>query len=317
MSRKLACLLLAVSLVFSSFIVANADDQKSSPPSEIQDPYAAAAAEIANTGASSASDTLSNGKALSLAIDLGMLSGDEGSVDLSQMAAKAMVLKEEQARAAAEAAAEAEAKAAAQAELLSTYDGVMFSCGGLNIRSGAGEEFSVVRTAPNGKVARLLSVCGDWYEISFGSASGFVSADGCQAVHYADYAGTAATSTLREDVVAYAETYLGTPYVYGGISRSGVDCSGFTMQVFAQFGISLIHGASDQYAQCTPISDSERQAGDLVFFSTYTSGISHVGIYIGGGCFIHASSSYGVTISSLNESYYAGAYLFSGRLINE
>ena len=119
-------------------------------------------------------------------------------------------------------------------------------------------------------------------------------------------------------LVSYAEQFVGqVPYVWGGSTTSGWDCSGFVMYVFAQFGISLPHGASDQYASCTPVSDAERQPGDLVFFSTYTSGISHVGIYIGGGLFIHASSSYGVTISSLGNSYYASCYLFSGRLIND
>ena len=66
---------------------------------------------------------------------------------------------------------------------------------------------------------------------------------------------------MREELIAYAYTYLGTPYVYGGSSYSGTDCSGFTMAVFAKFGYSLSHGASDQYYTATSVSSEERQAG--------------------------------------------------------
>ena len=119
--------------------------------------------------------------------------------------------------------------------------------------------------------------------------------------------------TRINTVVNTAKSFLGTPYVYGGSSYSGTDCSGFTMSVFAAFGYSLYHGASDQYAQSTPVSSAEREAGDLVFFNT-EGGISHVGLYIGGGCFIHASSSRGVTVDSLS-GYYADCYVGAGRLL--
>ena len=104
--------------------------------------------------------------------------------------------------------------------------------------------------------------------------------------------------------------------VSGGTSYSGIDCSGFTMKVFAQFGISLPHGATGQYALCTPVTTAERAPGDLVFFNTSGRGIGHVGIYLGGGQFIHASTSRGVVISSLYESYYANTYLYAGRIIS-
>ena len=88
------------------------------------------------------------------------------------------------------------------------------------------------------------------------------------------------------------------------------------MSVFGHFGIPLSHGAAYQYRNNIPVTTAQREAGDLVFFSSYSSsGIEHVGIYIGGGQFIHASTSRGVIISSLSESYYARHYLGAARVV--
>lgn len=89
----------------------------------------------------------------------------------------------------------------------------------------------------------------------------------------------------RGNVVSIAAQYLGVPYVWGGASPSGFDCSGLTMYVYAQVGIYLPHSAAAQYNSGTPVSASEMAPGDLVFFG---SPISHVGIYVGGGSMIHA-----------------------------
>jgi len=132
--------------------------------------------------------------------------------------------------------------------------------------------------------------------------------------------GASAGSGSYSDIVSVAQSFLGVSYVYGGASPSGFDCSGFTMYVFAQCGYSLPHGATDQLSYGSAVSQDSLQPGDLVFFQDYNysySAASHVGIYIGGGQFIHASSasnSYCVTISSLGESYYAGHYLAARRL---
>jgi len=112
-------------------------------------------------------------------------------------------------------------------------------------------------------------------------------------------------------VVGIAMQYLGVPYVWGGASPSGFDCSGFAMYVFAQIGVSLPHHAASQYGMGTPVSQDQLQAGDLVFFN----GLGHMGIYIGGGQFIHAPHTGDVVkISSLSDSWYASTYVGARRL---
>ena len=116
-------------------------------------------------------------------------------------------------------------------------------------------------------------------------------------------------------IVSAAMDYMGVPYVFGGTTPYGFDCSGYVQYVFANAGISLPRTADVQYEEGTPISTSELVAGDLVFFSTYTYGASHVGIYLGDNQFIHASSSCGVTISSLGEAYYSSRYIGARRIL--
>lgn len=129
------------------------------------------------------------------------------------------------------------------------------------------------------------------------------------------YTAPAYDSASSSDIVSVAKQYLGVPYVWGGTSPSGFDCSGFTQYVFKKCGYSLSRVASSQYGNGTAVSYSNLQAGDLVFFSgTYSaSGITHVGIYIGGGQFIHAANG-GVKITSLSMSYYASRYYGARRI---
>jgi peptidoglycan DL-endopeptidase CwlO len=112
-------------------------------------------------------------------------------------------------------------------------------------------------------------------------------------------------------VVGIAMQYLGVPYVWGGASPSGFDCSGLTMYVYAQVGVSLPHNAAMQYSYGSAVSRENLAPGDLVFFN----GLGHVGLYIGGGQFIHAPHTGDVVkISSLSESWYASTYVGARRL---
>jgi cell wall-associated NlpC family hydrolase len=111
-------------------------------------------------------------------------------------------------------------------------------------------------------------------------------------------------------VVGIAMGYLGTPYVYGGASPSGFDCSGFVMYVYAQVGVSLPHNAAAQYGYGTPVSRSQLQPGDLVFFD----GLGHNGIYTGGNSFIHSPHTGDVVKISSMSGWYSSTYVGARRL---
>jgi len=122
------------------------------------------------------------------------------------------------------------------------------------------------------------------------------------------------TSSIAMSLTRSAMRFIGTPYVFGGTSSSGFDCSGYTQHVFAMLGISLPRTADAQFYAGRPAVGG-LTTGDLVFFQTYEPGPSHVGIYIGGGRFIH-SSSHGVMVSALDQSYWASRYIGAKRVAN-
>lgn len=173
-----------------------------------------------------------------------------------------------------------------------------------------------------------------WLRVEYGGKTGYVMGENIDPTTVKPVAkkvtsGTGSSSTSSgkpvevsgsgADVASLALEYEGVPYVYGGASEKGFDCSGFTMFVYDKFGCSLPHGATSQLNYGSYVDKASLAAGDLVFFQG-TSGdnaiASHVGIYIGNNQFIHASSSSGrtVKVSSLGESYYASHYLTARRL---
>lgn len=197
---------------------------------------------------------------------------------------------------------------------------VLVSCSGsLNIRSEPSTDSEVLGRIPAGRTAELISAISGWYEVAYGTVVGFVSADYCTPVDYAVEA-PSGMNGVRSDIVEFAKTFTGVPYVYGGASPSGFDCSGYVMYVLGQYGYKLDHSARAQYSSGTPIAKSELLPGDLVFFSnSSTTWIGHSGIYIGDGLFIHASSgsAYCVTISALSSSWYTQHYIDACRIIND
>jgi cell wall-associated NlpC family hydrolase len=121
------------------------------------------------------------------------------------------------------------------------------------------------------------------------------------------------TTTIARTLTRDALRFLGTPYVFGGTSTSGFDCSGYVQHVFAMLGVSIPRTADAQYYAGRHIKGNMKP-GDLVFFQTYAPGPSHVGIYLGNGKFVHASS-HGVMVSNLSDSYWSARYIGAKRML--
>ena len=213
-------------------------------------------------------------------------------------------------------------------------------CGGakvttsvLNVRSGPGTENSIVTKLYEGNVAKIIGINNAWFKVQYGGQTGYISPDyveivkysgstgssGTAAVSAVSHASTSSASGTRQQIVDYAATLLGCKYVYGGNSPSGFDCSGYVKYVFAHFGVNLSRTSASQYSNSVRISKSDLNVGDLVFFSQTrgSSKVGHVGIYVGGGQFIHAASpGKGVRYDSHSDSYYSSHYIGSGRVLS-
>ena len=190
----------------------------------------------------------------------------------------------------------------------------------LIIRADASTESDILGLLYEGTEVELTGEEGDWYTIDFDGGCAYLHKDYIETEDAMSAAVTQASNSMKADVVNLACEYLGAPYVYGGASPSGFDCSGFTLYIYKQFGYSLPHTATGQLSYGTAVSKSELQMGDLVFFrdpSVTSKAASHVGIYIGGGQFVHASSSRTgyVVVSGLDESYWSTYYTTARRLI--
>ena len=116
------------------------------------------------------------------------------------------------------------------------------------------------------------------------------------------------------ELYAFINQWLNTPYLFGGSSKDGIDCSGFTCELMkVVFGTALPHSAKGQYHSVDKIDKEELQEGDLVFFNT-RGGVSHVGVYLKNNFFVHSSTREGVIISSLDEKYYHRKFIGAGRI---
>ncbi len=184
--------------------------------------------------------------------------------------------------------------------------------GPLNIRTGPGTQYASAGTLSTGAIVEIVDTVGGvggWYE----TEDGYVSSDYVTIVD----ASVVSASANGNAIAQYALQFVGYPYVYGGSSPSGFDCSGFVRYVCSQKGYSVKRTASAQMDNGTPVSYSQLQSGDLVFFNNGNSSkrATHVGIYIGNGQFVHASTSTtGVIISDMNSAYYTTGFVGARRL---
>ena len=184
----------------------------------------------------------------------------------------------------------------------------------LNMRAGASTSFDSLCSIPSGTVLELEGIYEGWYKVTYAGNTGYVSSD---YITITTEPATSTSSALGEQIVALAKQYLGTPYVLGGNGPSSFDCSGFTKYIYAQFGYTLNRTATDQLQNGVSVSRDELQPGDLVFFKYNTSKpVSHVGIYIGNGEFIHASTNrYVVQIDQMNTGHYANVFVYARRIL--
>lgn len=202
----------------------------------------------------------------------------------------------------------------------------------VNLRENPGTDAKVLASLSQGTVVDTIGVKAGWYKVQTnGGAIGFIHPDYLSITKRTEEtsrgaedgdsspAGTKTSDNpQRQEVLDYAAKYLGKPYKYGSKGPDSFDCSGFTYYVFKNFGISLASSSSTQYSNTTRVNKSDLLPGDLVFFSNGGSRVGHVGIYVGGGQFIHSSSPGDVVkYDTINSGYYNKNFISGGRVLSK
>lgn len=193
---------------------------------------------------------------------------------------------------------------------------VSVTASSLNIRSGAGTGTSKVGSLPKGSVVKVLETVDGWYRLE----NGYISAE--YAVKCDAPSATAATratssSGIGQQIADLAKKYVGYPYVHGGSSPKGFDCSGFTSYLYRQFGITIARTVKGQLNNGRKVSRSEVQPGDILIYDTHGAGASHACLYIGNGNFVHASTpKSGVKINNMNQNYYKNRLVACIRIVD-
>ena len=196
---------------------------------------------------------------------------------------------------------------APQADVAIGYGVVQTDGATLNVRTGPSTDCELVTVLYPGTVVTINGYVSSDYMVTCKDSAGSRGDDTV----------TAASASLGVQVVEYAKQFLGRPYVWGGNGPNSFDCSGFTKYVYAHFGYTLNRTASAQLSNGVSVSRSELQPGDLVFFynGRVSTPVSHVGIYVGDGQFIHASTNtYAVQYDSLYSNHYNNTYVYARRI---
>lgn len=252
---------------------------------------------------------------------VGYMSAEYLTVDFNAPVEEQVLGPEESEEPEEASAAPAEEAPAAQAEeTVGLGNGkVTLSSGTLNLRAECSMSADRVGSIPNGVVLALEDSKDGWYQVTFRGVTGYVSGDYIEPTEE-EVTAAPSGSGVGAQVVELAMQYLGCPYVYGAAGPKSFDCSGFTYYIYGKLGYSIYRTASTQFnGNGVSISRQNLQPGDLVFFREHGSSKSatHVGIYIGNGQIIHASSSKSgayVRINSLSEKWYADRYVGAKRI---
>lgn len=216
----------------------------------------------------------------------------------------------------------------------------------VNLRSGPSTGHSKVGTVSSGERCYIIGLNQGWYKVLSGGSSCYIRSDFLKLseIPYENRASTNTPQYFRQgkaigtvpassqtnavqsgsngsatgaQILAKATEYLGTPYVYGGASPSGFDCSGFVYYVYGTFGISVGRTPAEQYSAGTVVDKASLQPGDIVLFAgTGSSSISHTGIYAGNGQFIHSPNSRStVSYSDLTSGYWSEHFYCGVRVV--
>ncbi|MES9697590.1 MULTISPECIES: SH3 domain-containing protein [Bacillus] len=190
----------------------------------------------------------------------------------------------------------------------------------LNVRSGEGTNYRIIGALPQGQKVQVISENSGWSKINYNGQTGYIgtrflsktpvggAVDNKPNENQNNNNNTSNNSGDSSSILAYAKSMQGVPYVWGGSSANGVDCSGYIYHVFKKFGHNISRQSVAGYWSSLPQTSSP-QPGDLIYFKdTYKAGPSHMGIYLGGGSFIQAGDK-GVAIVSLSNSYWSKHFL--------
>lgn len=189
----------------------------------------------------------------------------------------------------------------------------------VRMRSGASLSSTVLGYYNTGAEFDVLGVSGEWVKVR--SAAGIIGYVHSNYINCSSAANTPSSgyNSTGDQMMATAKLYLGTPYVWAGMSPYGFDCSGFVNYVYNYYGYSLHRVAQDIYSyDGVYVDKADLQAGDIICFGYGPWSITHVGMYIGDGQFIHSSSGSGcVVITDLSANYYTRMYVGAKRIISE
>lgn len=210
----------------------------------------------------------------------------------------------------------------------------------VKVRSGPTTGYPILTAAYKGDKVYIIGINEQWFKVIFGEHIGYIRSDyvDLSEIPYENedsvkapifFKGGVSTGikpsvealqgntgpTISSQIIATAKKYIGVPYLWGGTTTKGFDCSGYVQYVFNIHGIKLPRVSADQYRVGTKVSKANLQPGDLVFFNTNGKGVSHVGIYIGNDQFIHSGTTKGVSITKFSSSYWTGMYLGARRVL--